>query len=299
MAFTDQNKRRNTKELKEFVGYVFPAIVFITTFVSVPFLMCVYNSFRKWNGISKSTKFIGLKNYYKLFTNDPTFLHSLGFTFLYAVCVVVFINVLALFLAVLLESNIKGKGFFRAAFYIPNIISLVVIGFIWKFICIRVFDQLAVLTNDPFWQKSWLGDPRLAVVTTIFVSVWQGLGFYLIIYIAGLQSVPGDIIEAARIDGAGSVRRFFSITLPMIMASVSFCVFYSVANSMKMFELIFSLSGGGPGIATTPIALDIYNTAFNSNNFGYGSAKSVILFIIVSTISVIQVRFFKSREIEA
>lgn len=299
MIPANTNKRRNIRELKEFVCYVFPAVLLITVFVSIPFLMCIYNSFRKWNGISKATKFIGLKNYRKLFTDDPTFLHALGFTFLYAVCVVIIINIIALLLAALLESNIKGKGFFRAAFYIPNIISLVVIGFIWKFICIRVFDQLAVVTNDPFWQQSWLGDPKLAVVTTIFVSVWQGLGFYLIIYIAGLQSVPGDLMEAARIDGAGTVRRFFSVTLPLIMPSISFCMFYSVANSMKMFELIFSLTGGGPGNATTPIALDIYNTAFNNNNFGYGSAKSVVLFVIVCTISVIQVRFFKSREIEA
>lgn len=296
---TSASKKRNRQELREFTGYVFPAVALITVFVGIPFLMCVWNSFRKWNGISKSTAFTGLKNYRKLFTNDPTFIHALGFTFLYALCVVVLINVIALLLAVLLESKIKGKGFFRAAFYIPNIISLVVIGFIWKFICIRVFDQLATVTGSAFWQQSWLGDPKLAVITTIFVSVWQGLGFYLIIYIAGLQSVPDDIIEAARMDGAGSVRRFFSVTLPMIMPSVSFCMFYSVANSMKMFELIFSLTGGGPGIATTPIALDIYNTAFNNNNFGYGSAKSVILFIIVCTISVIQVRFFKSREIEA
>ncbi|MFA6856203.1 MAG: sugar ABC transporter permease [Treponema sp.] len=299
MIPVNRNKRRTMQELKEFACYVFPAVMFITVFVSIPFLMCIYNSFRKWNGISKATKFIGLKNYHKLFTNDPTFLHALGFTFLYAVCVVVIINVTALLLAVLLESNIKGRGFFRAAFYIPNIISLVVIGFIWKFICIRVFEQLAVLTNNPFWQQSWLGDPRLAVVTTIFVSVWQGLGFYLIIYIAGLQSVPDDLMEAARIDGAGTFRRFFSVTLPLIMPSISFCMFYSVANSMKMFELIFSLTGGGPGDATTPIALDIYNTAFNNNNFGYGSAKSVVLFVIVCAISVIQVNFFKSREIEA
>lgn len=299
MVSVKKNTSRAVRQFREFCCYTAPAVILITVFVTIPFIMCIYNSFRKWNGISKATKFIGLKNYRKLFSNDPTFLHALGFTFLYAACVVVIINIIALLIAVLLESNIKGKGFFRAAFYIPNIISLVVIGFIWKFICIRVFDQLAVITSNPFWQQSWLGDPTLSVITTVFVTVWQGLGFYLIIYIAGLQSVPDDIIEASRIDGAGSFRRFFSVTLPMIMPSISFCMFYSVANSMKMFELIFSLTGGGPGIATTPIALDIYNTAFNNNNFGYGSAKSVVLFVIVCTISVIQVRFFKSKEIEA
>lgn len=294
-----KQSKKSFRAAREFLCYTGPAVALITLFVSVPFLMCIYNSFRKWNGIAKTTKFIGLKNYRKLLIDDPTFIHALGFTFLYAICVVILINVIALCIAVLLESNIKGKEFFRTAFYVPNIISLVVIGFIWKFICIRVFDQLAVVTGNSLFTLSWLGNPKLAQVTTILVSVWQGLGFYLIIYIAGLQSVPEDIKEAAKIDGAGVLRRLFSVTIPMIMPSISFCMFYSVANSMKMFELIFSLTGGGPGDATTPIALDIYNTAFNNNNFGYGSAKSVILFIIVCAISVIQVRFFKSKEVEA
>ncbi len=292
-------KKNLSHEAKDFALFAAPSVFFITLFVGIPFLMCIYNSFRKWNGISKHTSFTGLKNYIKLLTDDPSFVHALAFTFLYAFFVVIFINALAILLALLLERDIKAKGAFRMAFYIPNIISLIIIGFIWKFICIRVFEAFGSLTGMGFWNLSWLGDSKLAVVTTIFVSVWQGLGFYLIIYIAGLQSVPDELIEAALIDGAGAVRRLFSVTLPMIMPSISFCMFYSVANSMKMFELIFSLTGGGPGVATTPIALDIYNTAFNNNNFGYGSAKSVVLFIIVCTISVIQVKFFKSKEVES
>ncbi len=296
-AVKKYNKAR--AQLFQFTAYVAPAFVFITVFVGIPFLMCVYNSFRKWNGISKSTKFVGMKNYIKLFTDDPVFIESLRFTFLYTVCVVLLINVLALLITVLLEGKIKGKGFFRAAFYIPNIVSMVIIGFIWKFICTRVFEAVEQATGLGIFALSWLGDSKLAVVTTILVSVWQALGFYIVIYIAGMQSVPDELEEAAIIDGAGSVRRFFSVTLPMIMPSISFCMFYSVANSLKMCELIFSLTGGGPGSATTPIALDIYNTAFNNNNFGYGSAKSVVLFIIVCVISVIQVNFFKSKEVEA
>lgn len=287
------------REGRNFTLFTFPAIFFITLFVGIPFLMCIFNSFRKWNGISKRTSFIGLKNYIKLLTDDPSFLHALGFTFLYAFFVVIFINAIAILLALLLERDIRAKGIFRMAFYIPNIISLIIIGFIWKFICIRVFEAFGNLTGLGFLNYSWLGDAKLAVITTIFVSIWQGLGFYMIIYIAGLQSVPDELIEAALIDGASSTRRLFSVILPMIMPSISFCMFYSVANSMKMFELIFSLTGGGPGVATTPIALDIYNTAFNNNNFGYGSAKSVVLFVIVCAISIIQVRFFKNKEVES
>ncbi|MCR5763922.1 MAG: sugar ABC transporter permease [Treponema sp.] len=292
-------KKSISHEGRDFALFTFPAMLFITLFVGIPFLMCILNSFRKWNGISRKTSFVGLKNYIKLITDDPSFVHALEFTFLYAFFVVIFINAVAIFLALLLERNIRAKGLFRMLFYIPNIISLIIIGFIWKFICIRVFEALGTISGMEFWNYSWLGDSKLAVITTVFVSVWQGLGFYMIIYIAGLQSVPDELIEAALIDGASSARRLFSVIFPMIMPSISFCMFYSVANSMKMFELIFSLTGGGPGIATTPVALDIYNTAFNNNNFGYGSAKSVVLFVIVCTISIIQVRFFKNKEVES
>lgn len=292
------SKKERRRQGLQFTAYVTPAVIFIITFVGIPFIMCIYYSFRKWNGIGKSSSFIGIDNYSKLFT-DSTFQNSMGFTFIYAISVVLLVNVAAIVLAALLESKIRGKGLFRAAFYIPNIISMVIIGFIWKFICIRVFDALGSATGIGLFGLSWLGDAKLAVFTTILVSVWQNLGFYLIIYIAGMQSVPDDLNEAARIDGANAVRRFFSVTIPLIMPSISFCMFHSVANSMKMFELIFSLSGGGPGSATTPIALDIYNTAFNNNQFGYGSAKSVILFLIVAIVSVVQVSFFKSKEVEA
>ncbi len=292
-------KRKNFSSLLQFFIYTSPAIIAITAFVGIPFLTTINYSFRSWNGIDKTSTFVGLKNYIRIFTDDQAFTNSIIFTFVYAFFVVIFVNLLALLCAQLLESKIRGKGIFRTAFYLPNIISLVVIGFIWKFICTRVFDQLAAVTGMSIFELSWLGDPKLAVASVIFISVWQGLGFYMVIYIAGLQSVPEDIGEAAMIDGAGSFRKFFKITLPMIMPSISFCMFYSVANSMKMFDLIFSLTGGGPGGATTPMSLDIYNTAFGKQMMGYGTAKSVILFIIVATISVIQINFFKSREVES
>jgi ABC-type sugar transport systems, permease components len=283
----------------QFFVYTAPAIIAITAFVGIPFLTSIFYSFRSWNGIDKNSAFIGLNNYIRLFTDDKAFVHSIFFTFIYAFFVVILVNVLALLFAQLLESKIRAKGLFRTAFYLPNIISLVVIGFIWKFIFTRVFDQLATVTSMKFFELSWLGDPKLAIASVIFVSVWQSLGFYMVIYIAGLQSVPEDIGEAAMIDGAGSFRKFFRITLPMIMPSISFCMFYSVANSMKMFDLIFSLTSGGPGAATTPMSLEIYNTAFGKQMMGYGSAKSVILFIIVAAISIIQINFFKSKEVES
>lgn len=295
----DIHKRNARKTALQFAGYVAPAGFFITLFVGIPFVMCIYYSFRKWNGIGKVSEFIGLENYIRLFTKDPGFTDALCYTFIYAIGTVLIVNVLAILFAALLESKIRGKGFFRAAFYIPNIISLVIIGFIWKFICTRVFEALKIITGWGIFGLSWLGDSHLAVLSTIIVAVWQSLGFYILIYVAGMQGVPSELNESASLDGAGTVKRFFSITIPLIMPSISFCMFHSVASSLKMFELIFSLTGGGPGTSTTSIALDIYNTAFNSSRYGYGSAKSVILFLLVLAISVIQVGFFKSKEVEA
>ncbi|HYE12580.1 MAG TPA: sugar ABC transporter permease [Patescibacteria group bacterium] len=291
--------KRKVLDKLSFAAFVAPAITSISVFVAIPFLMCIYYSFRKWNGIGKSSTFIGLQNYMQLFTNDTIFKGAFFYSILYTVLVVLFVNIIALLIALLLESNIRGKGFFRTSFYIPNIISLIVIGFIWKFIFGRVFDSLYEVTQLSVFGLSWLGDRNIAVLSTIIVSVWQGLGFYMIIYIAGLQSVPKSIIEAAIIDGAGSVKKFFYIVLPMIIPSIAVCTFYSMSNSLKMFELIFSLTGGGPGTATTPIALDIYNTVFNNNQFGYGSAKSVILFLLVALITIWQVTVLKRREVEA
>ena len=283
----------------EFTSFVLPAFFMITLFVGVPFAMCVYYSFRKWNGISKTITFIGMDNYVRIFTQDTAFVGSIGYTLLYALCVVVFVNAIALLLAALLESGrVRAKGLFRTCFYIPNIVSLVIIGFIWKFIFGRVFEDVARMSGSGLFALSWLGDRHLAVISTIFVSVWQSLGFYMLIYIAGLQSVPEDVVEAAKIDGAGSVRRFFSIVIPLIMPSITSCFFFSIAGSLKAFELIFSLTGGGPGTATTPVAMDIYNTAFNNNLFGYGSAKSVILFLMVAGITIVQVTAFKKKELD-
>lgn len=294
-----QINRQKLGKAVSFSGFVLPAVAAITLFVGIPFAMCIYYSFYKWNGISKTITFLGLDNYIRIFSQDVAFRQAIQYTLVYALFVVILVNVVALFLAALLEnSNVWGKGLMRTAFYIPNIISLVIIGFVWKFLFGRVFEDLFIRTGNGIFAMSWLGDTKLAVFSTIFVSVWQSLGFYMLIYIAGLQSVPEDLLEAARIDGAGSLRRFFCIVLPLIMPSITSCVFFSISSSLKSFELVFSLTGGGPGTSTTPVALDVYNTAFNNNLFGYGSAKSVILFTMVAVVTVLQVTVFKKKELE-
>ncbi|HUX36517.1 MAG TPA: sugar ABC transporter permease [Rectinemataceae bacterium] len=283
----------------EFAALTLPAVAAIVVVVMVPFGMSVVNSFMKWNGLDKKPVFIGLANYVELFTDDPNLIAALIFTLFFTVAMVVLTNVIALLLALALNQPLRGRNLLRAAFYVPNIISLIVIGYIWRFIFSKGFDSMYAATGFAPLNLSWLGDPKLAFASTVFVSVWQAVGFYLVIYIAGLQTIPYDIVEAATLDGAGPIRRFFDVTLPLLMPSVTVAVFYSLSNALKTFDVIFSLTYGGPGTATTSIALDIYKTAFSDSRFGYGMAKSVVLFLLILVVGLLQIGFFKKREVES
>ena len=291
-------KKRELGTLIVFSVFIIPALGAVLLSVEIPFVMSVVYSFTKWNGLDRIPEFIGLENYKELFLDDPAMINALIFTFKQAVYRVIFTNVIALLLAVFLDGELRGKNALRAAFYIPNIISLIVIGYIWRFIFSRGFDSFYQSVKLPFLMYSWLGDGNMAFISVLVVSIWQSIGFYMVIYIAGLQVIPRDVIEASVIDGAGGVSRFFRITIPLIMPSITVAVFHSVANSMKTFDVIFSLTNGGPGYATTSIALDIYKTAFVISRFGYGTAKSVILFLLILLITFFQVKFFKQREVE-
>jgi raffinose/stachyose/melibiose transport system permease protein len=292
-------KKKEFNSVLVFSLFILPALCAILLSVEVPFLMSVVYSFTKWNGLDRAPQFIGLENYRELFFEDPNMMSALVFTFKQTVFRVIFTNIIALLLAVFLDGEMRGKNALRAAFYIPNIISLIVIGYIWRFIFSRGFDSFYETVKLPFLMYSWLGDGNLAFISVLIVSIWQSIGFYMVIYIAGLQVISRDVIEAAMIDGAGEVSRFFRITIPLIMPSITVAVFHSVSNSLKTFDVIFSLTSGGPGTATTAIALDIYKTAFVISRFGYGTAKSVILFLLILLITFFQVKFFKKREVEA
>ncbi|WP_320128563.1 sugar ABC transporter permease [uncultured Sphaerochaeta sp.] len=293
-----QLKKKQLNRALLFGGFTLPALLAILLSVEIPFLMSVLSSFTKWNGLDRVQTFIGLENYKELFLDDPDMWKAMWFTLRLTFCSVLMINVLALFLAVLLDSDIKGKNTLRAAFYVPNIISLIIIGYIWRFIFSAGFESFYQKTGWGFFMYSWLGDTHLVFFSVLLVSVWNALGFYLVVYIAGLQTVPRDLIEASMIDGASRPLRFFRITLPMIMPSITVCVFYSLSNGLKAFDVILSLTNGGPGNVTTTVALDIYRTAFVINRFGYGTAKSVILFLMILLISIFQVRAFKQKEVE-
>ena len=290
---------KTARSYREFFVFVAPAMIFILLAAIIPFLMSLYYSLTKWNGVGKNIKFIGLDNFIELFTTDTGSLNPFCLRCCTVSLNVILTNVIAITLAVILTKGLKSKAVLRAAFFIPNIISLVIIGFIWKFVFTRVFDALYEATHWSLFQWSWLGDQHLAFISILLVSVWQSVGFYMMIYITGLQSIPSELNEAASIDGVEGLKRFFKITLPLLMPSLTVAFFLTIANSLKVFDIIYTLTFGGPGGATTSITMDIYNEAFVNNRFGYATAKSLLFVVLILLITILQVKFFKSKEVEA
>lgn len=290
---------RKGKEKLEFSLFTIPVIICIAVAFYIPFFMTIRYSLMNWNGISSSPSFIGLDNYKQILTGDANFASASWFTIKYSILYIVLVNVFAILLALVMNMKLKSSTWLRAAFFIPYILSLVIVGFIWKFIFMQGFESLSRSTGWGIFELSWLGDPTLAFISILLVSIWQSIGFYLVIYIAGLQSVPDDLKEAAVVDGAGPVRRFFNITLPLLAPSITISVFMALTNSIKVFDVILSLTAGGPGGTTYSVAYDIYRDTFQNNLFGYGTAKAIVLFVVVLVITIIQLTLFKRREVEA
>jgi raffinose/stachyose/melibiose transport system permease protein len=289
------NKRYN---LVIFILFITPAIIAIIYAFYIPFIMNIFYGFTEWNGIQKVPTFNGIDNFKEIFREDNRFGTAALFTLRFALVFILLVNVISLGLAVLLDMKLFTRNFLRAAFYIPNILSLVIVGFIWKFLFMFGLDALSGMTHWKVFDMSWLGDRHLAFYSVVFVSIWQSVGFYMVIYLAGLQSIPADILEASTIDGAGAFTRFWRITLPMLMPSVTSCFFFSLISSVRLFDVIVSLTGGGPGRVTASVTYDIYTEAFSNNRYGYATAKTLLFFVVILFISIIQVRAFKEREVE-
>lgn len=215
----------------------------------------------------------------------------IGFTLFFTFFNVLFSNLIAFILALILDTKIKTRNILRSIFFLPNVLSLIIVAFIWSFIFRLI---LPVLTGVPVW----LGNVDLAPYAVLMVTIWQGCGYLMIIYLAGLQTIPVEITEVAAIDGANRWQRLTRVTLPLLLPAMTICLFYSLSNSLKTFDVIMALTSGGPGYATTPIVLDIYFNAFNNNQFGYATAKAVILCVIIMIITGIQLFLMKKREVE-
>ena len=254
----------------------------------VPFIEGIYLSFCNFTTI-KDAKFVGIQNYIEAF-KDSNFLGSFKFTTLFAIVSLVLINVLAFLVALALTQNIKGKNIFRTVFFMPNLIGGIVLGYVWQLI----FDGIFVKFDTALKLNETLGFWGLVILVG-----WQQIGYMMIVYIAGLQAIPGDIQEAAMIDGATRMQRLFKITIPNMMPSITICTFLTITNSFKLFDQNLALTGGEPLHKTEMLALNIYSTFYGRVGAeGVGQAKAVVFFIIVVAIGLLQLKLTRDKEVQ-
>lgn len=271
--------------------FVLPTLLAFMIGFIIPFIQGLYLSFCQFTTVNNAT-FTGLSNYQRAFA-DSSFLSSFKFTVMFAVASIVLINVIAFVLALLLTRQLKGTNVFRTIFFMPNLIGGIVLGYIWQILInclLTIIGQplLALNSSAGYWGL-------------IILMCWQQIGYMMIIYIAGLQNVPDDLIEAAEIDGAAKWDILWKIRVPMVMSSITICVFLTLTNSFKLFDQNLALTGGDPNHATEMLALNIYQTFYARAGMqwkGYGQAKAVIFCVLVIIISLVQLKATRSKEVQ-
>lgn len=277
------------KTLKRYFPiFVLPTLIAFSFAFIIPFVMGVYLSFCKFKTITNA-QFVGLGNYIKIFA-DKDFVNAFGFTLKFSVVSIVTINVFAFILALALTRKIKGTNLFRTVFFMPNLIGGIILGYIWQ----QMIN--AVLLK---YETTLVANPTYGFWGLIILMNWQMIGYMMIIYVAGLQNVPTDLIEAAQIDGATSLQTLFKVKIPMVMPSITICLFLTVSNSFKLFDQNLALTAGAPSKKTAMLALDIYITFYGRNGYeGVGQAKAVLFFIVVAVIALGQLVLTRRKEVE-
>ena len=280
---------QNKMMKKYFPVFVLPTLLAFTIGFIVPFIMGVYLSFCKFTTVTDA-KFVGLQNYVKIFTEDGTFGHALWYTTAFTVVSVVLINVIGFAVALLLTKKIKGTNIFRTVFFMPNLIGGIILGYVWQLL----LNGLLLQINKTLTYSSVYGFWGLVIL-----MCWQQIGYMMIIYIAGLQNIPGELIEAAQIDGANKGQLLKNVVIPMVMPSITICTFLTLTNSFKLFDQNLALTNGEPSNMSEMLALNIYNTFYGRTGWeGVGQAKAVIFFILVGAIAMIQNRLTRSKEVQ-
>ncbi|WP_342504842.1 sugar ABC transporter permease [Sporosarcina sp. FSL K6-2383] len=275
-----------------------PLLVIFTTVVIIPFIIGIYYSFFEWDGIAANPKvFVGVDNFLRLF-DDARFLKSTWITTLFTILAVISVNIVGLTAAVLVTSKLRIANAARTMIFMPYLIGGLILGYIWQFIFLDVFTLIGSITGLDGLFFNWLMDMDYALYAMVFVFTWQMAGYVMIIYIAGIQGIPNDVIEAAKIDGATGWQRFKKITVPLLMPAFTISLFLTLSSAFKIYDVNLSLTGGGPANSTEMFAMNIYNEIFGYGNYGFGQAKAIIFFFVVAAITLTQVYITKKREVE-
>lgn len=283
---------------KDFGIFALPGMFCFFAVVIIPFIYGAYLTFTDWDGVAQVKHFIGLANFQKVI-EDQEFWTSMLLTFKYVILVVLLVNIIAFAIAYLLTRGFKGQNFFRAGFFTPNLIGGIVLGYIWQFVFSRVFVNIGESTGWSLFEASWLSDPNKAFAAMVLVSVWQLSGYMILIYVAGFMGLSEDVMEAASIDGASGWLKMRKIVLPLMMSSITICLFLTLSRAFMVYDVNLSLTAGGPYGTTEMAAMHVYEKAFTSRQFGVGQAEALILFIVVACISGLQVYLTKKQEVEA
>ena len=286
------------KSKVRFWFFLAPALISFVLVVFIPMIIGFFYAFTNWNGIVGSKiEFVGFQNFIDIFARDNSFLHAFGFTALFSVCAVVLVNLVGFLLALLVTQPFKGATLLRGVFFMPNLIGGLLLGFTWQFIFVSIFEALSKTTG---WSalSGWLSNPETGFIGLLILTVWQLSGYMMIVYIAQIQQIPESVKEAARIDGADGWNMLKGIVLPLMMPAFTIGLFLSISNSFEMFDQNLALTQGGPYKSTEMLALNIYNSAFGANEFGFAQAKAIVFMIVVAAIGVTQLVITKKKEVE-
>lgn len=290
---------KNSLRLKmqlQYMSLVLPGMIVFTIGLIIPMLLAVRYSFTSWNGMTVEKPFVGIDNYIKFF-NDPYVKDAWIFTIKFTICNTIIQNIFALLFAVALDSHMRGKKIYRTILFLPCLISAIIVGFIW----LRVFSNVLpdfnkiMGTNINFLL---FGKPDTVLTGLLIANNWQWIGYWMLIYLAALQSIPTELYESAQIDGASRIKRFINITIPMLAPAFTICIVGITTGSLKVYDLMVSSTGGGPGRASTSIIYLIYNTAIGGRQYGYGSAMSICLVFVLFLVAIIQLRVLRNREVQ-
>ncbi|WP_372629841.1 carbohydrate ABC transporter permease [Cohnella sp.] len=282
------------------IWFILPAFLLYSLFVMTPTLSSIYLSFTSWDGISENIRYIGWDNF-KEIGESPRVHNALKNTILVAIALVLLENVVALALAILVDQVRWFRNLFRSIFYFPVLMSGIIMGFIWMIILnynFGVVNQLLDTVGLSSLKTDWLGNPDYALLSIILSTVWKASGYYMIIYLAGLQGIPQELLEAASIDGAGKWKQFRHVTFPLLAGATTVCVMLSMINSLKLFDQIAVMTNGGPGFATETLTYIIYRVAFGEGRQGFGTALAMVLFALILIISLVQIRLLRKREVQ-
>ena len=276
------------KSMKKYAPvFLIPTFIAFTIGFIVPFVMGIYLSFCQFTTVNDAS-FVGIRNYKDIFT-DSTFIHSLWFTVLFTIITVIVINVFAFLAALILTKDVPGTNLFRTVFFMPNLIGGIILGYIWQLILNGILLQF----NRTLTFKAVYGFWGLVILLC-----WQQIGYMMIIYIAGIKSIPGDLIEAAKMDGATRPQLVGQVVIPMVMPSITICTFLTLTNSFKLFDQNLALTAGQPSKMTEMLALNIYNTFYGRSGWeGVGQAKAVVFFLIVALIAILQNKLTRQKEV--